>query len=140
MFKYISEILSQFTKTQKIIALILILFSIVIISVGPSFISTITLDKNELNDKIIQQKSLINKQSKIIDSLYLKEMDNIKECTNDKIKREKEFISLLDDLKNDMVKRNNHKINDTTQELESFNNDLNPFIIKIDYMKNIIKK
>ena len=37
MFKYISEILSQFTKTQRVMALLMVLTTITIITIGPSY-------------------------------------------------------------------------------------------------------
>jgi energy-converting hydrogenase Eha subunit F len=51
MFKYISKILAQFSTPQKIVALSMLLLAIVIISIAPSFISSITLDRDELDSE-----------------------------------------------------------------------------------------
>jgi uncharacterized membrane protein (DUF106 family) len=47
MFKYISKIIAQFSTPQKIIALSMLLLAI-IISIAPSLISSVTLDREEL--------------------------------------------------------------------------------------------
>ena len=68
MFRYISEILSQFSTAQKVIALSLLLFSIVTISIGPSLIGAINLDKTELNAEIDKKDKKINQLEKYLDS------------------------------------------------------------------------
>lgn len=47
MFKYIVDILKEFTSKQKLYALIIVLVAIVIITVGPKLISEIKTDKEE---------------------------------------------------------------------------------------------
>ena len=59
MFKYISKILAQFSTSQKIVALSMLLLSIIIITIAPSLISSITLDRNELNSEIKKQNNKI---------------------------------------------------------------------------------
>ena len=51
MFKYISEILSQFSKTQRVMALLMVLTTITIITIAPSLIDSITEDRTELELK-----------------------------------------------------------------------------------------
>lgn len=48
MFEYISKIIAQFSTPQKIIAPSMLLLAIIIISIAPSLISSITLDREEL--------------------------------------------------------------------------------------------
>jgi hypothetical protein len=102
MFKYISEILAQFSKAQKITVLCILLFVILIISLGPSFISAITLDRKELNTKIGQQDSTIRNLNTQVSELDLKIRRNESQCTNEMVKREMEFISMLDTLRKEM--------------------------------------
>jgi hypothetical protein len=52
MFKYISKILAQFSTPQKIVALSMLLLAIIIITLAPSFIASITLDRDELNSEM----------------------------------------------------------------------------------------
>jgi septal ring factor EnvC (AmiA/AmiB activator) len=99
MFKYISEILSQFSTPQKIVALSLLLFSIVTISIAPSLINAINLDKNELNGEIEKKDNKISNLEKQINESETKIRKEQQSCTNEILTREKEFISMLDYLK-----------------------------------------
>ena len=79
MFKYISQILSQFTKTQRVIALLMLLTSITIITIGPKLIDSITLDRKELEEKITKQKTRIKYLEK-----KTKKMKTVNKMTTDK--------------------------------------------------------
>jgi hypothetical protein len=107
MFRYISEILSQFSTPQKIIALSLLLFSIVIISISPSLIGAINLDKDELKSTIDQKDAKILKLEQQVDDQELKIRNEQQSCTNEIVKREKDFISMLDLLKEKAREENN---------------------------------
>lgn len=112
MFRYISQIIAQFSTPQKIIALSLILLSIVIITVAPSLID----DKSELKDEIITKNEKIRELELNLnkkDSLIRKEQSN---CTNQIVEREKEFISMLDYLRNKAKQDNNKVISQTNME------------------------
>jgi hypothetical protein len=104
MFGYISQILSQFTKTQRILALIILVFSIVVISIAPSYISAITLDRSELEERIKRQNTRIKVLESQIDTLDAKIRINRTDCTNKILEREHEFILMLDELRDDMVR------------------------------------
>lgn len=132
MFKYISEILAQFTKSQKITALCILLFVILLITISPSLISAITLDRKDLDNKIENQASTIKRLEIEVDSLDLNMRKNQASCTkeitqkekeytDETVKREREFIAMLDELKRDIEKRNNinHSVVYTKMELES---------------------
>ena len=112
MFKYIAEILSQFSTPQKVIALSLILLSIVIITLGPSII--------ESNEELTEE--IVNKNNKIKSlEIELNKKDSTirieqKSCTNEILEREKQFISMLDDLQNKAKKDNNKIISKTNME------------------------
>ena len=99
MFKYISEILSQFTAPQRILALLILVFSIIIITLGPSFIDSITLNQEEFQQEIEKQESLNQKFKDEIETLNLKIIENQRQCTDDIIAREMEIMQQIEDLK-----------------------------------------
>lgn len=115
MLKYISTILSQFTSAQRIIALVLLLFSIVTMSLAPSFISTITLDRNELMSNLENKEARIKTLESNIDTLSEQIRKNQIDCTNRITRREQEFIQMLDDLRNELK---NPEIKTSTRYME----------------------
>jgi hypothetical protein len=117
MFKYISKIIAQFSTPQKIIALSMLLLAIIIVSIAPSLISSITLDREELNNEIERQDGKIVKLETDLDSLESKIRKNEKECTNQIVSREEEFLMMLDQLKGDIRKNNNS----TQEKIVKFN-------------------
>lgn len=102
MFKYISEILSQFSMSQRIIALLVVLLSIIIITLGPSLINSITLDKDELWVTINNQKTQIVQLQEETTNLNKIIRDNQLECTNQIVNREREILEKLSFLENQM--------------------------------------
>jgi hypothetical protein len=119
MFKYISKILAQFSTPQKIVALSMLLLSIIIISIAPSIISSVTLDRDELNSEIKRQDSKIKDLKIHVDSLEYKIRKSGMECTNQIVLREEEFLEMLERLKCDLRDHNNIedrivKLNTTT--------------------------
>jgi hypothetical protein len=121
MFKYISKILAQFSTPQKIVALSMLLLSIVIISIAPSFISSITLNRDELNSEIKRQDSKIKNLEINVDSLEYKIRKSGMECTNQIVLREEEFLEMLERLKGDLRNHNNIedrivRLNTTTEK------------------------
>ncbi len=109
MFKHISEIISQFSTPQKVVALALVLFSIVIISVAPSLISAITVDRKDLNKSIEDKKEMIRSLEEEIKSKDLLIISNGRSCTNEILKREQEFIGMLGQIKSDLKKKEEEK-------------------------------
>ena len=104
MFKYISEILSQFSKTQRVMALLMVLTTITIISIAPSLIDSITTDKKELEDKITKQTQRITSLENHIDTLDLQIRESQRSCTQEIYARENEFIQMLDEIKAEAFK------------------------------------
>lgn len=102
MFKYISTILSQFTAAQRIIALIILVVSIVIITLGPSFISAITLDRGELIEDLGRKENRIEDLERRIDTLSNRLIANQRNCTDMITSREEEFIRMLDKLRSEL--------------------------------------
>jgi hypothetical protein len=121
MFKYISKILAQFSTPQKIVALSMLLLSIVIISIAPSFIASITLNRDELNSEIKRQDSKIKNLEINVDSLEYRIRKSGMECTNQIVLREEEFLEMLERLKGDLRNHNNIedrivRLNTTTEK------------------------
>jgi hypothetical protein len=107
MFKYISTILSQFTQAQRIIALILLLFSIVVMTIAPSFISSITLDREELMQNLENKETRIKALESEIDTLSNRIRQNQRLCTDQITQREQEFIEMLNQLKGELQQPRN---------------------------------
>lgn len=99
MFKYISEILSQFTKTQRVMALLMVLTTITIITIGPSLIDSITTDRTELELKITKQTERITSLENHIDTLDWQIRESQRSCTQEIYVRESEFIQMLDEIR-----------------------------------------
>lgn len=156
MFKYISEILSQFTRQQRIMALLMVLVTITLISLAPSLISAITTDRSELNDRVSKQDERIHLLENTIDTLDQKIRSNQRSCTQEIFAREEEFIKMLDDIKSEAYKcRTSNKTTrlnrieevggDTIMKMEKTpitetKTDISPILIKIEKMKNRIRK
>ena len=163
MFKYISEILSQFSKTQRVMALLMVLTTITIITIGPSLIDSITTDRKELEDKITNQSNRIKILENQVDTLDSKIRESQKSCTQEIWTREEEFIKMLDEIRLEAFK---YKVSTKTNEnivvnkMKSNGNDdenvmmmeiprqetkpevkvdISPILSKIDKMKKRIK-
>jgi hypothetical protein len=104
MFKYISEILSQFSKTQRVMALLMVLTTITIITIGPSLIDSITEDRTELESKITKQTERITSLENHIDTLDWQIRESQKSCTQEMYARETEFIQMLDEIRSEAFK------------------------------------
>jgi hypothetical protein len=103
-FKEIPQILSEFSKTQKLLALILLLCTIAIISVSPSLISAITLDRKDLEANIKNKEIQIDELKTSMVELDSLVRSNQRNCTNEILKREVEFLDMLRELKKDAKK------------------------------------
>ena len=165
MFKYISEILSQFSKTQRVMALLMVLTTITIITIGPSLIDSITTDRKELEDKITNQSNRIKILENQVDTLDSKIRAGQRSCTQEIYARESEFIQMLDEIRaeafkykvttkttktneNIVVNRKKSNGDDETvmmmemprQETKTeVKVDISPILSKIDKMKKNIK-
>ena len=114
MFKYISEILSQFSKTQRVMALLMVLTTITIISIAPSLIDSITEDRTELELKITKQTERITLLENHIDTLDWQIRESQKSCTQEIWARENEFIQMLDEIRADAFK---YKVSTKTSDV-----------------------
>jgi hypothetical protein len=162
MFKYISEILSQFSKTQRVMALLMVLTTITIITIGPSLIDSITTDRKELELKITNQSNRIKILENQVDTLDWQIRESQKSCTQEIWAREEEFIKMLDEIRAEAFK---YKVSTKTNENIVVNRkksngddenvmmmemprqetktevkvDISPILSKIDKMKKSIK-
>ena len=93
MFKYISEILGKFTQGQRILALLIVLLSIILITLGPSLIKD-----NDCNDVYIE----LDKQRQELLRLNNELVEVQVEANNQRIKREKEIAEILELIKSDV--------------------------------------
>lgn len=94
MFKYISEILGKFTQGQRILALLIVLFSIVLITLGPSIIST--NDCKEVYSELEKQRTeLLRLNGQIIEVQT--------NCTNERIEREREIAKIISMIEEEMT-------------------------------------
>ena len=160
MFKYISEILSQFTKTQRVMALLMVLTTITIITIGPSLIDSITTDKVELELKITKQTQRITSLENHIDTLDFEIRESQKSCTQEICARENEFIQMLDEIREEAFKYKVSKRNNVSAmmrvKIDTINKhgdyeldepiiepgvkvDISLILTKIDNMKKKIK-
>jgi hypothetical protein len=160
MFKYISEILSQFTKTQRVMALLMVLTTITIITIGPSLIDSITEDRTELELRITKQTQRITSLENHIDTLDFEIRESQRSCTQEIYVRENEFIQMLDEIRAEAFKYKVSKGNNVSAmmriKIDTINKhgdyelddpiiepevkvDISPVLSKIDKMRKKIK-
>lgn len=98
MFKYISEILSKFTQGQRIVALLLLLFTITLISIGPKIVESLTSSDEELKLRVESQNIQIQELNKRVTELNTQIISNQRECTDAIVEREVEIMNQIADL------------------------------------------
>lgn len=140
-------------------ALIMVLTTITIISLAPSLISSITMDRHELEDKITKQTERISSLENLVDTLDQKIRENQRSCTQELFTREEEFIKMLDDIKLEAYKcrtsntttkmliRTDESDGEPVMKMEQnqvpipeSKTDISPILRKIEKMKKEIKK
>ena len=99
MINNIADILGKFTPQQRIIALLLVLFTITIVSVGPQLVESLKpAIPEEYQELVEQQNQKIQTLSSEIVGLNNKIVEGNVDCTNRIINREKEIAIYIDDL------------------------------------------
>ena len=93
MFKYISEIIQNFTQGQRILALLIVVFSIILIVLGPSVI-------NIFDEKDV--KELTKEQRDEIISLNKQIIDSKSECTTTIVQLQDQIIADKRDMTNQL--------------------------------------
>lgn len=111
MFKYITEILSQFNVGQRVFVLFQLLFFISLIYLIPKLIDTYNPSNDKLETKITNLEEKINyleiendDKSSLIRQIRL-------DCTNQIVEREQEFIQMLTDLEVGINRFKSQKVN-----------------------------
>jgi hypothetical protein len=143
-------------------ALLMVLTTITIITIGPSLIDSVTTDRTELELKITKQTERITSLENHIDTLDWQIRESQKSCTQEIWARENEFIQMLDEIRAEAFK---YKVSTRTNENIVVNRkksngddenvmmmemprqetktevkvDISPILSKIDKMKKNIK-
>lgn len=136
----------------------MVLTTITIITIAPSFISSITMDRKDLETKIEKQNERINSLENLVDTLDQKVREGQRSCTQELFERESEFIKMLDEIRSEaykcktveeypkMLMRTNESTDDEpVMRMEAMvrpevKADVSPILRKIDKMKKEIKK
>jgi hypothetical protein len=103
-FKGIAEILDKFTFAQRILALLMLLMTIVLVTLGPKLIDALTTSNTECVAETKRQEKRITYLEKVVDTLDMKIVTNQRKFTNESAQREAEFVAMLDELKDDIGK------------------------------------
>lgn len=101
MFKYISEILKSFSPAQRITALLILVFSIIILTLGPSLINSNTNTCDELNIRVKSQEQQIVELTNRVNELNTELLSGQKECTDNLIAKQKEIMDIVNGMIND---------------------------------------
>ena len=106
----IPNILSKFTKTQRIVALVLLLGTTVVLTLGPSIIESLAPDNKSLHTTIKRQRNEIDSlntdlfnQSQTIIDLNRKIVLGQQECTNAMTQRETEIVQMIRGIKGSLT-------------------------------------
>lgn len=95
MFEYIATILKTISPAQRVIALSIVLLSIILISIGPKIVNSLTQDNEEFKAKVELQRTEIVQLTARVNELTKQVIDNQRECTNDIISKERELLAAL---------------------------------------------
>jgi ribosome-associated translation inhibitor RaiA len=124
MFKYLSEILSKFTPQQRILALGLLLFTIVTLTLGNKVIDTLNQSDKVLQDKVrrleLSQSILISENDSLYNSLSSSQI----QCSNDIMGVRRKILEDLGILETQMIsqqRRVSYKVqSQPTQYIDNF--------------------
>lgn len=95
MFNNISDILKSFTPAQRITALLILVFTIVLISLGPSLIDRHTTDCSELEVRVKSQQTQIMELSAQVEKLNRDLISGQSECTANLIQKQQEIMGIV---------------------------------------------
>jgi TolA-binding protein len=110
MFKYISQILKSFTPGQRILALLILVISIIMITLGPSFINSNTNTCDELTIRLKSQEQQIVELNQRVNELNTQLLTGQKECTDNLISKQKEIMDIVNGMIKDAETTNKQKI------------------------------
>lgn len=105
MFKYIAAILKTFTAPQRILALVLLLFSIVIILVGPAMIKSFKSTNDDLIIRITIQNRQIKELNVRVVELNRELLNNQSDCTKQLLEKDREIYAAVSSIIRDEEQR-----------------------------------
>ena len=110
MIKYISEILSKFTPQQRLLALVLLLFTAIILTLGNSIIDSFNQSDKVLKSKVdrleVSQRILLDEN----DSLAITIIENEVQCSRDIADVRKKILEDLGMLERQLMSMNNQRV------------------------------
>jgi hypothetical protein len=113
MIKYISEILSKFTPQQRLLALVLLLFTAIILALGNSIIDSFNQSDKVLQNKVkrleVSQGILLDEN----DSLAITIIENEVQCSKDIADVRKKILEDLGMLERQLMSMNNQRVVDS---------------------------
>jgi TolA-binding protein len=115
MFNYISQILKNFTSSQRILALLILVTSIVTITLGPSFINSNTNTCDELTIRLKSQEQQIIELNQRVNELNSQLLTGQKECTDNLISKQKEIMDIVNGMIKDAESSNKQTIVKTNE-------------------------
>ena len=105
MLQYFKDILMTFSKTQRIWALIILCISVFFITFGSDIIDVLKPDPTQQNliinrqsKQILYLNTQLDSSSIRIDVLTQKVIDGQTQCTRQRLNREKEIITQIDEI------------------------------------------
>jgi len=96
MFKYLAEILNSFSPAQRILALLILVSTITIITLGPTLIEENTKDCAELELRLASQSRQIKELTSRIETLNGELIAGQQLCTNNLIQKQQQIMGLID--------------------------------------------
>ena len=110
MIKYISEILSKFTPQQRLLALVLLLFTAIILALGNSIIDSFNQSDKVLKSKVdrleVSQRILLDEN----DSLAITIIENEVQCSRDIADVRKKILEDLGMLERQLMSMNSQRV------------------------------
>ena len=98
MFKNVSDILGKITPKQRIVALLMVLFTIISVIKGPQLIKSLRKVPTEYLELVDNQNKKILLLSADVMKLNEDVVIQSQECTSKRIKREREISNIVDEL------------------------------------------
>jgi len=139
MWENLSNIIAQFSKSQKILALLIIILGVIVISVTPSLIDALTRDCKDLQDDVDRYSIRIKTLEDQVDTLNIRIRRSQTECTDLVVERETKFYEMLEDLKKEANKVEHRE----SYAVESIRLDTNSMVMAsrpLESRNNIDKK
>lgn len=95
MFSNIAEILKSFTPAQRITALLILVFTITLISLGPKMIDANTNTCAELETRVKSQEVQITELTERVQQLNTELIQGQQQCTDNLIQKQQEIMGLI---------------------------------------------